>query len=97
MIKLIRLYKLVYIGLGVGLAYLTASAEHFAQAAIMLGNVEKLAHMGEVTVGQGQIVDVGSVFCAESPLIAIVKAIRMRNRHVKKEKVDRAIGLHETS
>ncbi len=44
--------------------------------------------MGEVAVGEGQVVDVGGVFGAEGFFLAVVEAVGMRDGHMQEEKVD---------
>lgn len=48
--------------------------------------------MGEVLVSESEIVDIGGVSSTENLLASIVEAVRMRDRHVEKEKIDGGIG-----
>ena len=53
---------------------------------------EELAHVGEVAVGQREIVDVGGVPGAEGFFAAVVEAVGVRDGHVQEEKVDGGVG-----
>lgn len=53
---------------------------------------EELTDVCQITVSEGEVVDVGGVFGAEDLLVAIVETVRMGDREMQEQEVDRGVG-----